>query len=189
MSRFSSYALKPPSIPIPFGKLLKVVAVVEPENGQANELLAQIRADGYEVEVTDRYERDVGEDASVGAYIVWVDGERLGRAKELASAVRGIGFRTPLWALADTHRISDLPVAGGLGEIEGDISLGQQSPTFYSKQVIASIVKYGMSRCRPSSASGGLRRQGNHCIRLPRPPGRAVLSEVATRAALLQALR
>ena len=40
MSRFSSYALKPPSIPIPFGKLLKVVAVVEPGQGQANELLA-----------------------------------------------------------------------------------------------------------------------------------------------------
>lgn len=149
MNRYSSYSLKPPSIPIPFGKLLKVVAVVEHGNAQTDELLAQIRAEGYEVEVSDRYERDVGEEASVGAYILWVDGEHLDRAKGLARAVRGIGFATPLWALADAHGISDLPVAGGLGEIEGFIYLGQQSPTFYAKQVIASVVKYGMGLLPP----------------------------------------
>jgi ornithine decarboxylase len=149
MNRFSGYALKPPSIPIPFGKLLKVVAIVESSNTQTQELLAQIRADGYEVEVSDRYERDVGEDASVGAYVIWVDGGQLEHAKTLARAVRGIGFATPLWALADSHRISDLPVAGGLGEVEGYIYLGQQSPTFYAKQVVASVVKYGMSLLPP----------------------------------------
>ncbi|MBN8507951.1 MAG: ornithine decarboxylase [Burkholderiales bacterium] len=149
MNRYSSYSLKPPSIPIPFGKLLKVVAVVDHGNAQTQELLAQIRADGYEVEVSDRYERDVGEEASVGAYLIWVDGEHLERAKALMRAVRGVGFATPLWALADAHGISDLPVAGGLGEVEGFIYLGQQSPTFYAKQVIASVVKYGMSLLPP----------------------------------------
>ena len=149
MNRYSSYSLKPTAIPIPFGKLLKVVAVVDHSSAQTQELLAQIRAEGYEVEVSDRYERDVAEDASVGAYIIWVDGEHLERAKVLARAVRGIGFATPLWALADSHGISDLPVAGGLGEIEGFIYLGQQSPVFYSKQVIASVVKYGMSLLPP----------------------------------------
>ena len=149
MNRYSSYSLKPPSIPIPFGKLLKVVAVVEHGNAQTEALLAQIRAEGYEVEASDRYERDVGEETSVGAYIVWVDGEHLERAKALARAVRGIGFATPLWALADAHGISDLPVAGGLGEIEGFIYLGQQSPTFYAKQVVASVVKYGLSLLPP----------------------------------------
>jgi arginine/lysine/ornithine decarboxylase len=149
VNRYSSYSLKPPSIPIPFGKLLKVVAVVEHGNAQTEALLAQIRAEGYEVEASDRYERDVGEETSVGAYIIWVDGEHLDRAKALARAVRGIGFNTPLWALADAHGISDLPVAGGLGEIEGFIYLGQQSPTFYAKQVLASVVKYGMSLLPP----------------------------------------
>jgi arginine/lysine/ornithine decarboxylase len=149
MNRYSSYALKPPSIPIPFGKLLKVVAVVPQASAQAKQLLAQIAAEGYEVEITDRYERDAGEDASVGAYIVWVDGEHVEGARALALAVRGIGFRTPLWALADTRRISDLPVVGGLGEIEGYIYLGQQSPTFYAKQVLASVLKYGMSLLPP----------------------------------------
>lgn len=149
MNRYSSYSLKPPSIPIPFGRLLKVVAVAPQASAQTKELLAQLEADGYEVELSDRYERDVGEDASVGAYLVWVDGEHLEGARSLALAVRGIGFRTPLWALADAHRISDLPVVGGLGEVEGYLYLGQQSPTFYAKQVLASVVKYGMSLLPP----------------------------------------
>ena len=98
MNRYSSYSLKPPSIPIRFDKLLKIVAVVDPGNAQAQELLAQIQADGYAVEVSDRYDRDVGEDASVGAYIVWVDGEHLERAKSLARGVRDAALSgKPSW--------------------------------------------------------------------------------------------
>ena len=63
--------------------------------------------------------------------------------------MRAIGFRTPMWALADSHRISDLAVVGGLGEVEGYIYLGQQTPAFYAKQVVASVVKYGMSLLPP----------------------------------------
>src|SRR5512143_1334635 len=131
MNRYSSYEIKPPAVPIPFGKLLKVVAIVDPANAQCKELLAQIASENYEVEVSDALERDAAEDASVGAYIVLTDGEHIERAKALLRAVRGIGFRTPFWALADSHRITDLPVVGGLGEVEGYIYLGQQSPTFY----------------------------------------------------------
>ena len=149
MNRYSSYALQPQAVPIPFHKLLKVVAIVDPASAPTQELLAQIRAEGYEVEVASTHERDLGEDASVGAYIVLTDGERLEPARALARGVRGLGFRTPLWALADSHRISDLPVVGGLGEVEGYIYLGQQSPVFYAKQVIASRVKYGMSLLPP----------------------------------------
>ena len=58
--------------------------------------------------MTDRYDRDASEDAAVGAYIAMIDGDRIGHARELAHAVRAIGFATPLWALADAHRISDL---------------------------------------------------------------------------------
>jgi ornithine decarboxylase len=135
MNRYSSYSLQPPVIPIPFGKLLKVVAIVDPTSLQTQELLKQIAADGYEVEVVSHFERDVVEDASVGAYIILTDGAQFEGAKGLVRAVRGLGFRTPLWALADSHRISDLPVVGGLGEVEGYIYLGQQSPVFYAKQV------------------------------------------------------
>ena len=149
MNRYSSYSLQPQAVPIPFHKLLKVVAVVDPDSAPTKELLAQIRAEGYEIEVASVCARDLSEDASVGAYIVLADGDRLDGAKALVRGVRGLGFRTPLWALADAHRISDLPVVGGLGEVEGYIYLGQQSPTFYAKQVIASVVKYGMSLLPP----------------------------------------
>ena len=44
-------------MPIPFHKLLKVVAVVDRGNAQTKELLAQIRAEGYEVEVCEQLRR------------------------------------------------------------------------------------------------------------------------------------
>ena len=42
---------------------------------------------------------------------------------------------TPLWALADSSRIADLSVLGMVGEVDGFIYLGQQTPAFYAKQV------------------------------------------------------
>jgi ornithine decarboxylase len=142
-------SVKSPTVPIPFHKLLKVVAVVDGPNAQIKQLLDHIAAANFQVEVSETFERDVSEDASVGAYIALVDGERLERARKMAAAVRAIGFRTPLWALADSHRISDIAVVGGLGEIEGYIYLGQQTPAFYAKQVVASVVKYGMTLLPP----------------------------------------
>src|SRR5512145_2030622 len=97
-----------PIIPIPFSKLLKVVAIVDSENAQVRELLERISAERYEVEVSDRFERDVSEDAAVGAYIAWIDGDRREKGREMARRVRDAGFHTPLWALADSHRISDI---------------------------------------------------------------------------------
>jgi ornithine decarboxylase len=141
--------VKPPAIPIPFHKLLKVVAIVDRADAQSKELLDHIAAASFELEVTDRFERDVSEDAGVGAYIALVDGDRLEAARKLAGSVRAIGFRTPLWALANSHRIADLAVVGGLGEVDGYIYLGQQTPAFYAKQVVASVVKYGMSLLPP----------------------------------------
>jgi hypothetical protein len=78
-----------------------------------------------------------------------IDGDRLERARELALAVRAIGFATPLWALADTHRISDLAAQSVLGEVQGYIYLGQQTPAYYAKQVIASLIEYGTSLLPP----------------------------------------
>jgi ornithine decarboxylase len=99
--------------------------------------------------VCDRFDRDVSEDAAVGAYIALIDGEKLERARSLAREVRAIGFQTPLWGLADSHRISDISCFDALGDIRGYIYLGQQTPSFYAKQVIANLIQYGMDLSPP----------------------------------------
>ena len=141
--------VKSPTVSIPFHKLLRVVAIIDPNNPQTQQLLDHIRAENFEVEVADTFDRDVSEDAAVGAYIALVDGDRLEQARTLGRAVRSIGFHTPLWALADSHRISDMAVLGLTGEVDGYIYLGQQTPAFYAKQVVASLVKYGKTLLPP----------------------------------------
>jgi ornithine decarboxylase len=78
-----------------------------------------------------------------------IDGDRLDKARNIARAVRANGFQTPLWGLANAHSISDLAVLGLTGEVDGYIYLGQQTPAFYAKQVVASIVKYGRTLLPP----------------------------------------
>ena len=142
-------SVKAPTIPIPFHKFLKVVAIVDPSDPETKELIDHIEAENIRVEVTQNARREFDEDADVGAYIVRVDGEHAEAARNLALGVRALGFRTPLFALANTHRLADLVVAGGLGEVDGYIYLGQQTPAFYAKQVVADFVKYGMSLLPP----------------------------------------
>ena len=141
--------VKSPTAPIPFHKLLRIVAIVDRDDEQTKQLLNHIEAENFQIEVDDSYERDISEDADVGAYIALVDGDRLERARKLARSVREIGFETPLWALADSHRISDLAVLSLTGEVDGYIYLGQQTPAFYAKQVIASLLKYGRTLLPP----------------------------------------
>jgi ornithine decarboxylase len=141
--------MRAPTIPIPFHKLLKVVAIVRAENPQIRQLLDRIAGENFEIEETDSFDRDVSDDAAVGAYIALIDGDRLDRARSLVRAVRAMGFRIPLWGIADSHRISDISNFDALGEVAGYIYLGQQSPAFYAKQVIGSIIKYGMDLLPP----------------------------------------
>jgi len=141
--------VKVPTIPIPFNRLLKIVAIVDSSNPQTKELLSCLAAEGFNIEITDNCARHVDEDSDVGAYIALVDGERLEKARALALAIRARGFTTPLWVLADSHRISDLAVVGMLGEVDGYIYLGQQTPAFYAKQVISSLIKYGVTLLPP----------------------------------------
>lgn len=142
-------SVKAPTIPIPFNRLLKIVALVDSSNAQTKELLACLTAEGFQIEVSDNFDRHVDEDTDVGAYIALVDGERLEKARAMAQSIRARGFLTPLWVLADSHRISDLAVVGMLGEVAGYIYLGQQTPVFYAKQVAASLIKYGLSLLPP----------------------------------------
>lgn len=145
----SEYAARAPSIPIPFHKLLKLVALVDSTDERTGEFLARIAAEKFELERSDCYERDVSQDAAVGAYIVSIDGANLEPARRLAHAVRDAGFRTPLWTLANSHRISDIEAAGLIGEVAGCIYLGQQTPAFYAKQIVASVIDYGASLLPP----------------------------------------
>ena len=144
-----AYAVKTPTIAIPFHKLLKVVAIVDAAHRDTKALLDYLAAENYQIEVSESFDRDPSEDADVGAYIAAIDGSRLEPARKLLARIRSIGFQTPLWALADSHSISNLAVAGGLGEVDGYIYLGQQTPVFYGKQVISTLVKYGMSLLPP----------------------------------------
>jgi ornithine decarboxylase len=113
----AEFRVKVPTIPIPFHKLLKVVAIVDGSDGRTRQLLDHIAAENFQVEITDRYDRDVSEDAAVGAYIALIDGDRREQARHLGRAIRAIGFGTPLWGLADSHQISDIAVAGMTGEV------------------------------------------------------------------------
>ena len=87
------HSVPPPTIPIAFHKLLKVVAIVDRADKQTKELLEHIAAERFEVEVSESFERDVSEDAGVGAYIALIDGERLEKARKLAR--RGARARLP----------------------------------------------------------------------------------------------
>jgi ornithine decarboxylase len=120
--------VRAPTIPVPFHKLLKVVAIVDAADLQTKQLLDHIAAENFEVHVSGSFDRDVSEDASVGAYIALVDGDRLEQARKFARSVRAIGFQTPLWALADSHRISDLAVLALTGEVDGYVYLGSRLP-------------------------------------------------------------
>ena len=77
-----------------------------------------------------------------------------------------------------------MAVLGLTGEVDGYIYLGQQTPAFYAKQVIASLVKYGKELLPPFF--GGLMAydgEANIDFRVPRASGRPVLSEVSCRPA------
>src|SRR5690349_18816246 len=138
-----------PKVPIPFNRLLKIVALVDETNAEVRQLLDLLSAERFDVEVSSNYERDPSDDADVGAYIFDVDGPQRDKARALGLAVRRLGYRTPIWALADSRRIADVLVTGTIGEVDGFIYLGQQTPSFYTKQIIAQVVEYGRSLLPP----------------------------------------
>jgi len=173
-------AVAPPPIPIPFHKLLRSWRSSTATIARRASFLDQIAAEGFEIDVSDRLDRDVSDDAAVGAFIALVDGDRREHARRLVQTIRAIGFRMPLWALADSHRVADVAVLGLTGEVEGYIYLGQQSPAFYAKQVVASVDQV---RHEPAAAvfrrADGVRRRRERRLRVPRPSRRTVLPEVA----------
>src|SRR4029453_11717060 len=49
----------------------------------------------------------------------------------------------------DSHKISEMAVLDLTGQVDGYIYLGQQTPAFYAKQVIASLLMYGKTLLPP----------------------------------------
>jgi hypothetical protein len=99
--------------PDPFPPLLKVVALVNGDDPRRWPLLDRLAAEKYEIEISDRYDRDVS-DASVGAYIVAADGDRLEPARKLGQAAPLAAARRPR-----RSRSAHLGMAG-LGHRRGD---------------------------------------------------------------------
>ena len=52
------HAVPPPTIPIPFHKLLKVVAIVDRQDAQTQALIDQIKSEKFCVDVTDSVVRN-----------------------------------------------------------------------------------------------------------------------------------
>jgi ornithine decarboxylase len=69
--------VKAPTVPIPFHKLLSIVALVDDKNPHIKQLLDQIASENFDVEVSNNLDRDVSEDAGVSAYIALIDGDNL----------------------------------------------------------------------------------------------------------------
>src|SRR4051812_283776 len=143
------FTAKTPTVPIAFHRLLRIAALVDASNANTRALLDRLEAERFEVEISARYDRDVLEDASIGAYIVAVDGDNLEPARRLAKAIRAAGYKTPLWALADSRKLSESIAPEVIGEVAGCIFLGQQSASFYAKQIVASVIDYGTSLLPP----------------------------------------
>ena len=134
---------------IPFEKFLKVVALVEPKGTKTKELLDTITEDNFEVEVDTSFDRDVRQDAGVGAYIINIDGERQEHARAIAHAIRATGNATPIWALGEKFSTADIQDFEIIGEAAGFIYLGEQTPAYYARQVITSLTSYGASLLPP----------------------------------------
>jgi arginine/lysine/ornithine decarboxylase len=133
---------------IPFENMLKIAVIEDGTNPQLLEVLASIGKSGFDIEHSAQYDRDVDEDASVGAYIIGVDGHD-DEARDLAARIRATGHQTPIWALVDDSGIPDLKGYDFLHEIQGFIYMGQQTPAYYAKQVVSSVNSYGMSLLPP----------------------------------------
>ena len=83
------YVASVPKIPIPFNRLLKIVALVDDGNHEVRQLIDLLSAERYEVEVSSNYDRDPSDDADVGAYIFDVDGPQRDKARALGLAEIG----------------------------------------------------------------------------------------------------
>ena len=114
-----SFRVNTPTHSTSFQTLLKAAVVADGDGPQTRQRLDHIAVENYQIEVNDRFDRDVSEDAAVGADIAAPDGTRREQARQPAPGIRTVGFRTPLWSIVESCQVAVADVLGPTGEIEG----------------------------------------------------------------------
>ena len=142
--------VKAPTVAIPFHKLLKVVAIVDRDNRADQGAARPDRRRG----LRGRGRRQLRPRRLRGCC-----GRRLyrhrsraaprGRARRsCARSGRSVSARrSGRWPTRAASR--DIAVLALTGEVDGYIYLGQQTPAFYAKQIVASLVNYGKTLLPP----------------------------------------
>jgi ornithine decarboxylase len=123
--------VKPPTIPIPFHKLLKVVALVDGQDPQTRELLAQIAAEHFEIEVTTTRSGRLGGRRRGGLYRSSTATPEKPAPVAVRRSVTGRRFGTGRFAI----RIADVAV---LSDRRSRLHLPRTADAgLYAKQVVA----------------------------------------------------
>ncbi|WP_108652824.1 ornithine decarboxylase [Dongshaea marina] len=137
---------------IDFHKYMKVAVVADKNNLQLQELLSTISEKNYQLAISQNCGSDLVKDASIGAFIISIDSSRVDMARELVKTIRGSGCQAPIWGIAERYPVSSVGSRvgyQGLSELEGYIYLGEQTPTYYTKQILGSLHRYGQSLLPP----------------------------------------
>lgn len=129
------------TISIEYHKYLTIGVFADTTHPKVAELLATITENHYELRYSNNCGSDLVKDAAIGTYIISVDENNIEASTKLVTAIRKSGNRSPIWAVADSHPIAEVGYEG-LGEIEGYIYLNEQSPAYYTKQIISSLQYY-----------------------------------------------
>jgi len=95
-----SFRVNCPTFSTAFHTLLKAAAGVG-GGPQTRQRLDHIAVEKHQIEVSDRFDRDVSEDAAVGAYSAAIDGERREQARQM-----------------DSRKIADADVLGLAGDVD-----------------------------------------------------------------------
>jgi len=96
-----SFRVNCPTLSTAFHTLLKAAATVEGGGPQTRQRLDHIAVEKHQIEVSDRFDRDVSEDAAVGAYSAAIDGTRREQARQM-----------------DSRKIADADVLGLAGDVD-----------------------------------------------------------------------
>ena len=80
-----SFRVNCPTLSTAFHTLLMAAAAVDDGGPQTRQRLDHIAVEKHQIEVSDRFDRDVSEDGAVGAYCAAIDGERREQARQMDS--------------------------------------------------------------------------------------------------------
>jgi len=101
-----SFRVNTPTHSTSFQTLLKAASVADGDGPQTRQRLDHIAVENYQIEVNDRFDRDVSEDAAVGASIAATGGIRREQARQP-------------WSIVESYQVADADVLGPAGEIGG----------------------------------------------------------------------